>query len=80
MAHEHEHADAVITVDGGGLAHGEEVAERLAHLLVVDVDKAVVQPVVDEFAAVGGLGLRDLVLVVREGEVAAAAVDVDRLA
>ena len=80
VAHEHEHADAVITVDGGGLAHGEEVAERLAHLLVVDVDKAVVQPVVDEFAAVGGLGLRDLVLVVREGEVAAAAVDVDRLA
>ena len=80
MAHEHEHADAVVAVDGGGLAHGEEVAERLAHLLVVDVDKAVVQPVVDELAAVGGLGLGDLVLVVREGEVAAAAVDVDRLA
>ena len=38
------------------------------------------QPVVDELAAVGGLRLGDLVLVVREGEVAAAAVDVDRLA
>ena len=79
MAHEHEHTDAVIAVGGGRLAHGEEVAERLAHLLVVDVDKAVMQPVVDELAAVGGLRLGNLILMVREGEVAAAAVDVDRL-
>ena len=78
MAHEHEHADAVIAIDLRRLADGEEVAEGFGHLLIVDVDKAVVQPVVDELAAVGGLGLGDLVLVVREGEVAAAAVDVDR--
>ena len=38
------------------------------------------EPVVDELAAVGGLGLGDLVLVVRELQVLAAAVDVDGLA
>ena len=80
MAHENEHTDAVIAVDPGGLAHGEEVAERLGHLAVIHIDKAVVHPVVDEFAAVRGFRLGDFVFVVRKRKVAAAAVNVDRLA
>ena len=62
------------------LAHGEEVAERLRHLLVVHAHEAVVHPDVHELRAAGGAGLRDLVLVVRELEVHAAAVDVEVLA
>jgi hypothetical protein len=60
-----------------GSAHREEVAERLRHLLVVDAHEAVVHPHVGEAVAGGAAGLRDLVLVVRELEVHAAAVDVE---
>ncbi len=62
------------------VADGEEVAQRLGHLLVVDVEEAVVHPVVARRAAAGALALRDLVLVVRELQVHAAAVDVEGLA
>lgn len=63
------------------LVHGEEVAERLAHLLAGDVQKAVVHPVprhdgMTERAA----ALRDLVLVMREDEIETAGVDVEGLA
>ena len=55
---------------------------RLRHLLPLDLQEAVVHPV--PFAmqrrAVRAARLRDLVLVVREDEVDAAAVDVERLA
>ncbi len=56
---------------------GEEVAERLRHLLVVHAHEAVVHPGVDEGAAAGALGLGDLVFVVRELQVGAAAVQVE---
>ena len=62
------------------VAHGEEVVERLAHLLVVDRDEPVVHPVVGELLAGQAFGLRDLVLVMRELQVFAAAVQVDGLA
>ena len=62
------------------LAHGEEVAEGLRHLLVVDADEPVVHPVVHEGVVVRALGLGDLVLVVRELQILAAAVDVEVLA
>ena len=62
------------------VADGEEVAQRLGHLLVVDVQEAVVHPVLTNGAAAGAFALRDLVLVVRELQVHAAAVDVEGLA
>ena len=58
-------------------ADREEVAERLRHLLVVDVDEAVVHPDLGEAVARGRAGLGDLVLVVRKLQVEAAAVDVE---
>jgi DNA-binding LytR/AlgR family response regulator len=62
------------------VADGEEVAQRLRHLLVVDAHEAVVHPVVDEGVLVRAFGLGDLVLVVRELQVLTAAVDVEMLA
>ena len=61
------------------LREGREVAERLRHLLAADLDHPAVDPVACERVA-GGLGLRALVLVVREHEVVAAAVEVEALA
>src|SRR5256885_8117113 len=60
------------------VADGEEVAQRLGHLLVVHVDEAVVHPDLRERLAGRAFALGDLVFVVRELQVGAAAVDVDR--
>ena len=80
MRAEDEVADGQIAVFCGNLAHREEVAEGLGHLLVVDVDIAVVQPVVRKGHTIAAFGLRNLVFVVGEGEVLPAAVNVNRLA
>src|SRR3546814_19428275 len=57
------------------------IADRLRHLLAVDVEKAVVQPVAREnLAAMRAGRLRDLVLVVRKDQVVTAAVNIDGLA
>ena len=53
-----------------------EVAERLRHLLPVDRHQAVVHPVPRERVSGRG-GLRQLVLVMREAQIEAAAVDVE---
>ncbi len=77
-AHEEEaHHLGVVALQH--LADGEEVAERLRHLLVGDAHEAVVQPVAHEGLAVRALGLRDLVLVVRKLQVLAAAMEVESL-
>src|SRR3546814_8948806 len=58
-----------------------EVAERLRHLLAVHHYVAVVHPQARHLrGAVGAAALRDLVLVVREDEIEATAVDVEDLA
>ena len=62
------------------LAHGEEVAERLRHLLLLDLHEAVVHPHPGEGLAGCALGLGDLVLVVGELEVLSAPVDVEGIA
>ena len=60
------------------LMDGDEVAERLAHLLAFHLQEAVVHPYVGHHRrAVRTAALRDLVLVMREDEVDAAAVDVE---
>src|SRR5690606_37483064 len=59
------------------LGDQQRVAQRLAHLLAAGGEHAVVQPVAGE-AVAGRVGLGGLVLVVREDQVDAAAVDVER--
>ena len=80
MGGEHKETDRLIAVGRCGVPDGEEVAQRLGHLLVVDVEEAVVHPVMGKGGVVGRLRLGDLVLVVGELEILAAAVDVDGLA
>ena len=59
----------------------EEVVQGLAHLFRIDGDEAVVEPVFDHgFLAGEGFGLGDFVFMVREDEVAAAAVEIEGIA
>ena len=76
MSGQGEHAHRFQIVLLGDIAHGEEVALGLGHLLVVDVQEAVVHPVVHVRLAGGAAGLGDFVLVVREEQILAAAVDI----
>ena len=62
------------------VADGEEVAQRFGHLLVVDIDKAVVHPRLRKRLAGSAFALGDFVLVVRKLQIGAAAVDVKALA
>ncbi|MPM80428.1 hypothetical protein SDC9_127475 [bioreactor metagenome] len=80
MGGQHEIAQGFVTVGLRRLADGEEITQGFGHFAVIDADKAVMQPVVDEFAAVGGLRLGDLVFVMGELKVLPAAVDIDGLA
>ena len=62
------------------LLEGDEVAQRLAHLLAVDRDHVVVHPVTCRIVPQRGGRLRDLALVVREHQIHAASVDVEAFA
>ncbi len=63
------------------VAHGEEIAQALGHLLAIHQQHAVMQPDAGEFAAgEGAAALRQLVLVMREDQILAAAVDIEALA
>ena len=78
---EHPQAKPIAAGFLQAIADGDEVAERLAHLLFAHFHPRVMEPVADEGDGAGvGLGLGDLVLVVREDEVLSAAVDVNALA
>ena len=61
-----------------GVAHEDHIAERLAHLLAVEPDQPAMHPEAHErMHARHGLALRDLGGMVREDQVAPAAVDVE---
>src|ERR1700689_970995 len=63
------------------VADGTEISRRLRHLLALDGDEAVMQPVFDEgLAGMRAFALRDLVLVMRKDQVEPAAMDVEALA
>ena len=77
-----EETDRERIVSGlGQVAKGREAARALRHLLPRRIEKVLrVKPEPREGLVIRGLRLRDLVLVVREHEVNAAGVDVERLA
>ena len=63
------------------LMDGDEVTERLAHLLALDLQKAVVHPVARHLLrAVGAARLRDLVFVVGKDKVDTATVNIEYVA
>src|SRR5512139_542343 len=59
------------------LFDGEDISKRLGHLLLVDVDEPVVDPVPGKGLSCGGLGLGDFILMVGEDEVSSASMDVE---
>src|SRR3954466_3933946 len=61
------------------LSYGKKVTQRLGHLLLIDVQEAIVEPIICKRPAHCTFGLCDFVLVMREYEVASAAVNVERL-
>src|SRR5689334_8484236 len=62
-------------------ANGNEIAERLRHLVALDLQKTVVHPDVRHARGMeGASGLRKLVLVVRKHEIDTAAMDVEGFA
>ena len=62
------------------IAYKEEVSSRFRHFFVVNIQHSVVHPDIGKSAARRALTLRDFVLVMRENEVSAAAVNVDCVA
>ena len=62
------------------LLERDEVAERLAHLLTVDRNHIVVNPILGRVVAERRRRLRDLAFVMRKHQVHTAAVDVEPLA
>ena len=64
---------------GQNVLDGEEILQGLGHLLPVDGEEAVVQPELGEGLAGGRFGLGQLVFVVGEDQVLAAAVEVEGL-
>ena len=80
MGLQHEQANRVCGVLVEDLLERVEVTEALGHLLAIHAEHARVHPDVGEGLVPGAHGLRRLVLVVREDEVGATTVDVDRSA
>src|SRR5260221_6472739 len=82
MAAEQRQADRLARPFGQELVYGNEIAERLRHLLACRRgEEAVMQPVAGERrAAMRTDALGDLVLMVRKDEVEPAAMDVEGLA
>ena len=65
---------------GGEVFERVKIAERLGHLPAIDEEVRDVEPVRGEVAATGALALGDFVFVVRENQIDAAGVEVERLA
>ena len=80
MRREQEHAHGLQIVFGCNIAHGEEIARRLGHFLIVHIDVTVVHPVPGKGLAGRALGLRNFVLMVGEDQIHAAAVNIKGLA
>ena len=80
MGLQHQHAQHTRIGGFQDVAKEQEVAQRLRHLLVVDLQHPAMDPIVGEGAATCGLGLGALVFMVRKGQVGAAAMDIERQA
>src|SRR5215472_12409845 len=81
MRHEHLIADDLARPVLQEIADGDEIAEALRHLRALDLKMPIMDPDIGhDLRAVSAGRLRHLVLMVREDEVDAAAMDVEDLA
>ena len=79
MGAQHEETQHLKIVFLTDLTNSKEIAQRFAHLPVVDVQESVVQPVAGKGLAVAAFALGNLVLMMREDQILAAGMDIDLL-
>ena len=79
MGLKHQIADRLITINARDIPNGKEVVERFAHLDLIHRNKAVVHPVMSKFLAVCRLRLGDLIFMMREDQVFATAMNINRI-
>ncbi len=80
MCLQDEKAQDMVGITFCQVSYGEKIAARLGHFFVINIDKTVVHPVADKRFACCRFTLRDFIFMVREGEIHAARVNVNRLA
>ena len=78
MRLQHQKLDRFIAKLFSHVAGGEEIAEALGHLSVVNVDEAVVHPVAGIFLAAAAFALCNFIFVMGEDQIRAAAVNINR--
>ena len=79
MSAQHEETQHLKIVFLADLTNSKEIAQRFAHLPVVDVQESVVEPVAGKGHAVAAFALGNLVLMMREDQILAAGMYIDLL-
>ena len=80
MCGQHEETQYLQIVFFGDLTDSKEVAQRLRHLAVVNVQECIVHPVFCKRLVIGCLGLCDLIFMMREDQILAAGMNIDLFA
>ena len=76
MCGQHEETKYLQIIFFGDLTNSKEVAQRLGHLAVVNVQEGIVHPVSCKRLVIGCLGLCDLILVMREDQIFATGMNI----
>ncbi len=79
MGAQHKETQDLQVVFLGNLPHCEEIPQRLRHLAVVNIQKAIMQPVFCKNFAIACFALGNLIFMVRENQILAAGMDVNLL-
>ena len=79
MCAQHKEAQHLQIVFLTDFTDGKEISEGFGHLLVIDVQEAIVHPVICKGLVVCCLRLRDFILVMREDKILTACMDIDLL-
>ena len=80
MCGQHEETKYLQIIFFGDLTNSKEVAQRLGHLAVVNVQECIVHPVSCKFFTVSGFTLCDFIFMMWEYKILAAGMNVDLLA
>ena len=80
MRGQHEETQYLQIIFFGNLTNSKEVAQRLGHLAVVNVQEGIVHPVSCKRLVIGCLGLCDLIFMMREDQILSAGMNIDLFA
>jgi hypothetical protein len=79
MRAQHEQAQNLKDIMLLDLPHRKEIPEGLRHLMIVDIQKCIVEPVTGKGNTVAALRLGDLIFMVRENQILSTGMDVNRI-